>query len=107
MISILIAVRVWGVTLSSILEDSLVIGMYREDITTILDDAKESFPQVWPVMALAGTVSMRIEDTTRAATFFDLTVASPESQPESYLEISRIYLIYGYPLAAERYLLPR
>ncbi|MBK7032168.1 MAG: tetratricopeptide repeat protein [Ignavibacteria bacterium] len=97
--------RVWGVTLSSILEDSLVMGMYREDITTILDDAKESFPQVWPVMALAGTVSMRIEDTTRAATFFDLTVASPESQPESYLEISRIYLIYGYPLAAERYLL--
>lgn len=97
--------RVWGVTLSSILEDTLVSGVYRDHIIVILDDAKEYFPQVWPVMALGGTVSMRLEDTTRAAAFFDLTIKSPDSRPESFLEIARIYLINNRPQEAERYLL--
>ncbi|MCX6139978.1 MAG: tetratricopeptide repeat protein [Candidatus Kapabacteria bacterium] len=97
--------RVWGVTLSSILEDTLVLGVYRDQIAIILDDAKEYFPQVWPVMALAGTVSMRLDDTTRAAVFFDLTIKSPESRPESFLEIARIYLLHNHPQEAERYLL--
>ena len=97
--------RVWGVALSSILEDTLVTGMYQEDIIIILDEAKEYFPQVWPVMALGGTLSMLLRDTIRAAVFFDLTIKSPGTRPESYLEISRIYLVNDYPLYAEKYLL--
>ncbi|MBC8125243.1 MAG: tetratricopeptide repeat protein, partial [Candidatus Kapabacteria bacterium] len=97
--------RVWGVALSSILEDTLVTGMYQDHITNILDEAKEYFSQVWPVMALGGTVSMRLQDTARAAVFFDLTINSSGSRPESYLEISRIYLVNGYPLLAEKFLL--
>lgn len=97
--------RVWGTTLSTLIEDTLVVGMYHDEITNILDGAEESFKQVWPVMALAGTLSIRMSDTARAARFFQLTVANVSSTPESLIEISRIYLMSGYAGSAHEYLL--
>jgi len=97
--------RVWGVALSSILEDTLVLGMYPDQIFMILDGAEESFQHVWPIMALAGTVSIRIGDSARANRFFRNTVVNSLSIPESYIEISRIYLMNGYTASAHEYLL--
>lgn len=96
--------RIWGVTFTSLLEDSLVLAIHRDAVIPLLDDALMTFPTTWPVMALAGTVSVAIEDTIRSRLLFDQTVVASQYRVESYLEIGRIYLLRNYPNQAYEYL---
>jgi tetratricopeptide (TPR) repeat protein len=99
------SVRVWGVTLSAILEDTLVQGIYKDEIIVIIDEARAGFGTVWPITALAGTIAMRLDDRQRAASLFDLTTTSPDVRPESFLEIARVYLVHDDAASAESYLI--
>jgi tetratricopeptide (TPR) repeat protein len=96
--------RIWGVTFTSLLEDSLVMGLNAKSITPLLDDALATFPTTWPVMALAGTVSVALDDTVRSRSLFDQTIIASNHRPESYLEIGRIYILRSYPALAHEYL---
>lgn len=96
--------RIWGVTFTSLLEDSLVMAIHEASITPLLDEALATFPTTWPVMALAGAVSVAINDTVRSRSLFDQTVLSSNYRAESYLEVGRIYLIRSYPNLAYEYL---
>jgi len=96
--------RIWGVTFSSLLEDTLVMALHRESILPLLDDALATFPTTWPVMALAGSVSVALDDTVRSRSLFDQTVLASNHRAESYLEVGRMYLIRSYPHLAYEYL---
>jgi tetratricopeptide (TPR) repeat protein len=97
--------RIWGVTFTSLLEDSLVMALHADAITPLLDDALATFADVWPVMALAGTVSVALDDTTRSRSLFDQTILASNHRVESYLEVGRIYILRSYPALAVDYLL--
>lgn len=97
--------RIWGVTFTSLLEDTLVMAMHVPSITPLLDDALATFPTSWPVMALAGTVSVSINDTVRSRVLFDKTIEASNYRVESYLEVARIYLLGNYPQLAHEYLI--
>ena len=97
--------RIWGVTFTSLLEDSLVMALHADAIIPLLDEAMQNFANVWPVMALAGTVSVALDDTLRARPFFDQTLRASSHRVESYLEIGRIYILRNYPALAVDYLL--
>lgn len=96
--------RIWGVTFTSLLEDSLVMGLHAKSIVPLLDDALATFPTTWPVMALAGTVSVALDDTVRSRSLFDQTIIASNHRTESYLEIGRIYILRNYPALAYEYL---
>jgi tetratricopeptide (TPR) repeat protein len=55
-------------------------------------------------MALAGTVSVALDDTVRSRSLFDQTIIASNHRPESYLEIGRIYILRSYPALAHEYL---
>lgn len=96
--------RIWGVTFTSLLEDSLVMALNAQAITPLLDDALATFPTTWPVMALAGTVSVALDDTVRSRSLFDQTIVASNHRAESYIEIGRIYILRSYPALAFDYL---
>ncbi|MEY2719386.1 MAG: hypothetical protein RLZZ273_752 [Bacteroidota bacterium] len=91
---------VWLVALSRILEDSLVIGLYSADVVRVIDLAQTTLPQAWPVMVVAGTVSMAINDTGRAASCFMTLPDNALVIPEGYLEIGRVYGLNNMPQRA-------
>lgn len=95
-----VSTDVWLVALSRILEDSLVIGLYSNDVTSIIDLAQTTLPQAWPVMVVAGTVSMAIRDTGRAASCFSTLPDNALVIPEGYLEVGRIYALNEMPQRA-------
>ena len=96
--------RIWGVTFTSLLEDTLVMALHRDAITPLLDDALATFSTTWPVMALSGAVSVAIDDTVRSRSLFEQTVQASQHRPESYLEVGRVYLLGNYPALAHEYL---
>lgn len=85
------ATDVWLVALSRILEDSLVVGLYSSEVATVVDLAQTTLPSAWPVMIVAGTVSMAIQDSARAAQCFATATTATQIIPEGYLEIGRVY----------------
>jgi len=86
---------VWLVSLSRILEDSLITGLYASEVSSVVDLATSVIPSAWPVMAMAGTISMSLQDTTRAATCFTLVASNDQVIPEGFLEVGRIYAVNG------------
>jgi Tfp pilus assembly protein PilF len=98
------ATDVWLVALSRILEDSLVVGLYSSEVTTIIDLAQTTLPSAWPVMIVAGTVSMAVQDTARAATCFTTVTSTAQVIPEGYLEIGRVYAMKDMPKRALEFL---
>jgi len=95
---------VWLVALSRILEDSLVIGLYSAEVTRVVDLAQKTLPHAWPVMVVAGTVSMAINDTGRAASCFMTLPDNAQVIPEGYLEIGRVYGLHEMPRRAIEFL---
>lgn len=99
-----VATDVWLVALSRILDDSLVVGLYPREVASVIDLAQRNISTSWPVMVVAGTLSMVMQDTGRASACFQTAVASPQVIAEGYLEIGRIYAINDRPASAIDYL---
>ena len=99
-----IATDVWLVALSRILDDSLLVGLYPAEVASVIDLAQLNLSTSWPVMVVAGTVSMVMQDSSRASACFQTAVANPQVIAEGYLEIGRIYAINDRPASAIEYL---
>lgn len=83
--------EVWLVTLSSALEDSLIIGLHRDDVRHIAELATSSMSSSWPVMVVAGTVAISCADTALAATCFSTILQNQQVIAEGFLEVGRVY----------------
>ena len=85
--------RVWAVALSSILDDTLVSGMYPEKIADLLDATFATHSTSWSLMAIGAALAGRISDTVRSVRMMNMALASPLAVAETYLEVARLSLL--------------
>ena len=97
--------RVWLAALSAMLEDSLVMGMYPERVTDVIDRSFSAHPTVWPVMCLSAAIAQELRDTVRVIRHLNSAVGSPESVAETYLEACRLSMLGGMVDRAMRYVM--
>lgn len=95
--------RVWAVALSSILDDTLVSGMYPEKIGDLLDATVATHSSSWPLMAIGAALAGRISDSVRSVRLMNMALASPLAIAETYLEVSRLCLLQKMPSRAMGY----
>ncbi|MBU3680195.1 MAG: hypothetical protein FGM32_11440, partial [Candidatus Kapabacteria bacterium] len=95
--------RVWAVALSSILDDTLVSGMYPEKIADLLDATFTTHSSSWPLMAIGAALAGRISDSVRSVRMMNMALASPLAVAETYLEVTRLSLLQKMPNRAMGY----